>query len=575
MPYSSESGKKIIKTILGRLDKRAFHGAPLKALDIGCGSGTYPKLVNGLLSSKIHWTGVEIWEPYIEQFKLRELYDELRIKDALTAVKELSAGDISEDLKWFTMRSFDLIFIGDVLEHMSREVATEVIQICKGMLKPKGVLIVSVPIGEYPQGEYLGNPHEAHVDTWHTVQELHDVLDLPPMYHSLETRPEGAKPDWSSVFEGTITPIPYEDTSHVVKVHHEAEIGVGFVMCRHMLKQLAPTVAAYMIAKNEGRFIGRCLESLREVNEVVVCDTGSTDETCDIVDSYALNGDYEPTVKLKRIGVSPWRFDDARNAAMGYISPDIDLCISIDADERLNESFVSEISEAWWRSLWNGKPITRFNHSFMTHWNWDKPEAPNISKHYHERVHARFGYRWIHPVHEKLVSDNEVTGWCTEALMIQEPDTSKNRSFYLSMLEQAVKEDPTDWKLWSFLANDRSTVGNIDGALDALETASKQPGADQVFICWRRASLYEWRGKTSEARHELMKATVLNPHLRESHVLLAELIERHSTSELDRRIALEVWQDALSCNIETQGYMRNERVWSPEFEERIRDQLAK
>ena len=62
MPYSSESGKAYIRNIVGRVKHD-------RMLDIGCGSGTYAKMF-----PDAHWTGVEVWEPYVEEFKLKDLY---------------------------------------------------------------------------------------------------------------------------------------------------------------------------------------------------------------------------------------------------------------------------------------------------------------------------------------------------------------------------------------------------------------------------------------------------------------------------------------------------------------------
>jgi glycosyltransferase involved in cell wall biosynthesis len=44
------------------------------------------------------------------------------------------------------------------------------------------------------------------------------------------------------------------------------------------------TIALAMIVRDEARVIGRCLQSVREhIDYWVICDTGSTDDTCDIV----------------------------------------------------------------------------------------------------------------------------------------------------------------------------------------------------------------------------------------------------------------------------------------------------
>jgi SAM-dependent methyltransferase len=534
MPYSSESGKPIIKAVLQRLASRRKN-EELKALDIGAGSGTYPKLVNQLFP-KIAWTGVEIWEPYVEQFGLNELYDQLLIQDAQSAMAWL----LTEQQH---LQRFDLIFIGDVLEHMTRPVALYVLNMAKQLLSERGMLIVSVPIGDYPQGEYLGNPHEAHVDTWLTLKELELAL-MPESVKSGHIGP------WSS------------------RAVQDNEIGVGFYYASHIYGTLRPSIGAYLICKNEGEFINRCLDSLDDCNVVIACDTGSTDDTLARLNTYAESPDFGPEMQVHELCVSPWRFDDARNAALSFMPSDIDLCISIDADETLEGSFVPDLRKAWWDTFWQGKIIDRVYHSFSTHWNWDKPdEAPNVSNHFHERIHSRFGYRWFHPVHEKLVASNEACAiWRTGLLMKQQPDNSKSRSSYLPLLEQAVKEDPTDWKLWSFLSSDLAAAGRIDEALAALETCGQQPEADKAFICWRKAGLYEHKGDIDKALVELESSTKLK-RIRESFVLWAEMLERHA------RPAQNAWHAALRCEQPTQGYMRREDVWTPEFKAMLEEKV--
>lgn len=535
MPYSSESGKRLITSVLKRYESRISRGKPIAALDIGCGSGTYPKLVASNLKSSVNWTGVEIWEPYIKEFSLDKLYNTLMTMPALEAVKSLADG--SMDDRWYiTQHRFDLIFIGDVLEHMTRDVALDVIKRCSYLLSPRGMILISVPIGDYPQGEYMGNPHEAHVDTWKTLDELDLAIKA-------------------------ATKLP-------VITAQENEIGVAVCASPRVFETFKPTIAAYMICKDEGKFIKRCIESLEEVDEVVVCDTGSTDDTLEQLKLMQEDKDFKPNIEIKHVTVSPWRFDDARNAAMSFIPADIDLCVSIDADEMLAPNFVALVKQAWHDSFWKGCACTRIYHSFKTWWNWDKDgEAPSVSQHFHERVHARFGYRWIHPVHEKLVCEQEVPAWCVHALMIQHPDTTKNRSSYAVMLEQAVKENPSDWKLWSFLSGERLALGDQAGAFEALNFALQQPDADRVFLHWRKADLYERRNDYRKAEHELEQAIEANPRLRETYVMFAELRERHGRS------ASAEWFQALECKQPTQGYQRREDVWTPEFEARIKQKL--
>ncbi len=138
MPFSSADGKSHINWVMSRIP------APVTALDIGCGEGTYAKMFPDL-----KWTGVEIWEPYIDRYELRKLYAELHVADAR---------------KWEADKRYSVCFLGDVLEHMTQEEAVNLLNKAKLWAD---TVIVSIPIGHHPQGEWEGNPHERHVkDDW-------------------------------------------------------------------------------------------------------------------------------------------------------------------------------------------------------------------------------------------------------------------------------------------------------------------------------------------------------------------------------------------------------------------------
>lgn len=85
------------------------------------------------------------------------------------------------------------------------------------------------------------------------------------------------------------------------------------------------TVSAVMIVKNEERFLARCLESIRGyVDEIVVCDTGSTDNTVAIAKEYGAVLCYHE-----------WAddFAEARNVPLKLATGD--WVLQIDADEMI------------------------------------------------------------------------------------------------------------------------------------------------------------------------------------------------------------------------------------------------
>ncbi len=90
-------------------------------------------------------------------------------------------------------------------------------------------------------------------------------------------------------------------------------------------------LSVVVITKNEGSRIKACLESIKWAAEIVVVDTGSTDQTLDIVKKYT----------NKIYSVKPQDFAGARNFAMEKTSGD--WVFYVDADERVLESLQKEI----------------------------------------------------------------------------------------------------------------------------------------------------------------------------------------------------------------------------------------
>jgi len=224
-------------------------------------------------------------------------------------------------------------------------------------------------------------------------------------------------------------------------------------------------ISVYAICKNEESFIEDMIKSCHGVDEIVICDTGSSDRTIDIIKQY--------NVKLININVSPWRFDDARNIALSQTSGDI--CISLDADERIETGLIDDI-----RNQIDIKPGLLITHSFKTIWDWQK-DNKNVSHHLHNRIHSRYGFRWINCVHEELVGATEIQYLNSEYSIIQKPDLSKTRS-YRVLLEQAVKETPNKWKLWFFLAQEYYNIGDNNKTIECFKRSQLCDNADSIYI---------------------------------------------------------------------------------------------
>ena len=132
-----------------------------RILDIGCGSGTYSLLIKKefKLCVNTEWVGIEAWQPYIEEFDLISLYDQVINCDA-------------RELDWDSLGKFDVAIAGDVLEHMSKEHAIKLVQ---ELLNNCTTLIISIPIRYMAQDALAGNPFEIHVKPDWTHDEVIDT----------------------------------------------------------------------------------------------------------------------------------------------------------------------------------------------------------------------------------------------------------------------------------------------------------------------------------------------------------------------------------------------------------------
>lgn len=157
---------------------------------------------------------------------------------------------------------------------------------------------------------------------------------------------------------------------------------------------------------------------------ILVADTGSTDNTVALAT--------ELGIKVIQVNISPWRFDDARNAALAALPADIDLCIALDMDEVLVDGWRGHLESL--SSL-----VTRPRYKYVWSWGADGSEGLTYGG---DKIHARSNYRWKHPVHEVVgCTGDEVQAWCGLEIH-HHPDNSKSRSQYFGLLELAKSESP-------------------------------------------------------------------------------------------------------------------------------------
>ncbi len=212
-------------------------------------------------------------------------------------------------------------------------------------------------------------------------------------------------------------------------------------------------ICVYAICKNEEKFIERWYESVKEADGIYVLDTGSTDNSVNLLESLG--------VVVRQEIINPWRFDVARNKSLEMIPDEFDICICLDLDEVLEKGWYQNI-----KSLWKDG-LTRLR--YVYNWSLDKNNQPIISF-YGEKIHKRKGFTWVNPVHEILKYKGEEKYLYTDKVIVNHyPDSKKSRSSYLPLLELAVKEDPSNDRNMHYLGREYMYYGKYEDAISTLE----------------------------------------------------------------------------------------------------------
>lgn len=132
-----------------------------------------------------------------------------------------------------------------------------------------------------------------------------------------------------------------------------------------------PRLALSMIVRDAAASLRDCLASIQNtVDEIVIADTGSADETCHIARAFGA-----------RVIHIPWQddFAQARNVALAEVTAE--WVISLDADEILDPECATQLPGLIESNSVSGYQVTIRNYVLsLTDRLWDRPASPNDSR---------------------------------------------------------------------------------------------------------------------------------------------------------------------------------------------------
>jgi len=234
-----------------------------------------------------------------------------------------------------------------------------------------------------------------------------------------------------------------------------------------------PTICLNMIVRNEAARIERCLASVAPyISEWCISDTGSTDETVDIINRFFL--DHGIKGSLIQSGFD--NFGKARNSALAAARTfsDADYILFMDADMELKVDDPDAFSRL------NGTPARLIQ------------KGGGLS-YYNTRLLPRsMDARYVGVTHEYLdtaVPPVNLDG----AYFIDHADGANREGKFkrdIDMLERAIRDNPKDARSWYYLAQSYRDDGKHGAAVVAYKKRAEMGG-------WEEES---WSARLNQAR---------------------------------------------------------------------------
>jgi len=317
-----------------------------------------------------------------------------------------------------------------------------------------------------------------------------------------------------------------------------------------------------VIARNEEKTLPRLIESLEGVEDIVILDTGSTDNTVEVASEMGARvecvGDRFieiPTQEdietfISRYGFEPsfttesklFNYAAARNYAMTLAKND--FCFQPDCDEIVDwdlekvKVLLPNCDQLSYRFCFahapDGSPLLEFTHC---------------------KFFRRSKGKWVKKVHEVVSGVSNRILWTDEIYLHHWQQKNDNRSNMLPKLEYAILETENDDRNTYYLAREYYYNSDFEHGVPMFEAYFRLPGwkPERSQGCIYVGHLHKWHGKLEEAYEWYHRALMEDDSRREPFVALADtLLENGRT-----RSAVAYYKAALEIPFNPNYYLND------------------
>ena len=240
------------------------------------------------------------------------------------------------------------------------------------------------------------------------------------------------------------------------------------------------TISLCMIMKDEEKRLARCLNSVRKlVDEIIIVDTGSSDNSIEIAKSYGA-----------QVLIDPWQDDFSRPRNIGIKQARGDYIFIMDADEMISESSHNDLK--WLTRIEQIKAfwLTTLNYgAFQNEWNYRTLETGKdplgVYRGYIPSTKTRFFKNGLgiyfegcyHELVDYYLTRKKIAVAKTEipihhwAHEINQPTAQKKKDFYLNLALKKVREWPEHSQARWELGVTQMIYGDREGASRTIAKA--------------------------------------------------------------------------------------------------------
>jgi tetratricopeptide (TPR) repeat protein len=198
--------------------------------------------------------------------------------------------------------------------------------------------------------------------------------------------------------------------------------------------------------------------------------------------------------------------------------------------------------------------VTRPRYKYT--WSWNSDGTPGL-QYGGDKIHARKGYRWKHPVHEVITSDRiqEKQGWY-DVEIHHYPDSTKSRGQYLPLLKLSTIEDPSDDRNAYYYARELFFNREFE---DATKEFLRHLSLPTARWAPERAASYRYLARCNPEKEKeyLLRAIEEDPNRREPRIELAN----HAYLAKDWDLCYEQSLKALAIKEKPLDYLCEDFAW--------------